>query len=50
MRTKEDAVQFGKEMSKMDMSQMNAHDFDGMMFDIQKIYQKINEKLQVRKH
>ena len=48
MRTDQDAVQFAEEMSKMDMSKMNATDFHNMMFDIQKIYKKINEKLQVR--
>ena len=49
MRTNEEAVQFAEEMSKMDMSKMTASDFKTMMFDIQKIYKKINEKLQVRK-
>ena len=49
MRTDEEAVKFAEDMSKMDMSGMNATHFHDMMFDIQKIYKKINEKLQVRK-
>ena len=48
MRTNEEAVRFAEKMSKMDMSEMSASDFNNMMFDIQKIYKKINEKLQVR--
>jgi hypothetical protein len=47
MRTNEEAVHFAEKMSKMDMSKMTATDFNTMMFDIQKIYKKINEKLQV---
>ena len=47
MRTNEEAVKFAEKMSKMDMSKMTASDFNTMMFDIQKIYKKINEKLQV---
>ena len=47
MRTDQEAVKFAEDMSKMDMSGMNATHFHNMMFDIQKIYKKINEKLQV---
>ena len=48
MRTDKEALKFAEEMSKMDISGMNATHFHNMMFDIQKIYKKINEKLQVR--
>ena len=48
MRTDQEAVKFAEDMSKMDMSGMNATHFHNMMFDIQKIYKKINEKLQVK--
>ena len=47
MRTDEDAVKFAESMSKMDTSKINSTDFHNMMFDIQKIYKKINDKLQV---
>ena len=47
MRTDQEAVKFAEDMSKMDISGMNATHFHNMMFDIQKIYKKINEKLQV---
>ena len=49
MRTDQEAVKFAQDMSKMDISGMNATHFHNMMFDIQKIYKKINEKLQVGK-
>ena len=48
MRTDHEAVKFAEDMEKMDMSGMNATHFHNMMFDIQKIYKKINEKLQVK--
>ena len=48
MRTDHEAVKFAKDMEKMDMSGMNATHFHNMMFDIQNIYKKINEKLQVK--
>ena len=48
MRTDQDAVKFAESMSKMDTSKINSTDFHNMMFDIQKIYKKINDKLQVR--
>ena len=48
MRTDQDAVKFAEDMSKMDTSKINSTDFHNMMFDIQKIYKKINDKLQVR--
>ena len=47
MRTDQDAVKFAESMSKMDTSKINSTDFHNMMFDIQKIYKKINDKLQV---
>ena len=48
MRTDHEAVKFAEDMEKMDMSAMNATHFHNMMFDIQNIYKKINEKLQVK--
>ena len=47
MRTDQDAVKFAESMSNMDTSKINSTEFHNMMFDIQKIYKKINDKLQV---
>ena len=44
----EETVQFDQKMRSMDLSKMDATHLHKMMFDIQKMYKKINAKLQVR--